>query len=213
MPASRSRWDFCSCSALPPPLLLSHLSRKQRKSRRGCVFTARQLLQHQGWVQGSCWKTCYIHTYTHTYALTPASGWWKTSTVPKPFVYSCLGCLDTYAIDEGDHPPSQHSTHSWIGPHISLETSQAFSPACEMLGHVTGDVLPVFWQGPSVLSLYWKRFGKELEEGRTKSKPLSWDSTVTSLWKWHLLNTRTRFGPAVNKGSRPPCCSVTTRSF
>lgn len=29
-------------------LLLTHLTHKQRKSRRGCVFTARQFLQHQG---------------------------------------------------------------------------------------------------------------------------------------------------------------------
>lgn len=66
-PASCSHWDFCSCSALFfLPLLLSHLTHKRHKSRRGCVFTARQLLQHQGWVQGSCWKTCYTHTSTHT---------------------------------------------------------------------------------------------------------------------------------------------------
>lgn len=31
-----------------PPLLLSHLTHKQHKSRRGCVFTAMQFLQHQG---------------------------------------------------------------------------------------------------------------------------------------------------------------------
>lgn len=136
-PASHSHWDFWSCSGLLFffPLLLSHLTHKQHQSRRGCVFTARQFLQHQGWVQGNGWKICYTHTHTHL-----PFGWWKTSTVPKMFVYSCPGCFDIYAVNEGNHPTSQHSTQDWIRPRISLETSQVSSPAHEMLDHITGDV-------------------------------------------------------------------------
>lgn len=39
---------FCSFFFFFFPLFLSHLTHKQHKSRRGCFFTARQLLQHEG---------------------------------------------------------------------------------------------------------------------------------------------------------------------
>lgn len=47
-----------------------------------------------------------IPTHTHL-----PFGSWRTSTVPKMFVYSCPGCFDMYAIHKVNHPSSQHSTH------------------------------------------------------------------------------------------------------
>lgn len=79
-----------------------------------------------------------ILTHTHTHTHLPF-GSWKTSTVPKMFVYSCPGCFDMYAINEGNRLPHSTAPSSEQGL-TSSQTSQASSPGREMLGHVTPDV-------------------------------------------------------------------------
>lgn len=208
-PASCSHWDFCSCSAFffLPLLLLSHLTHKRHKSRRGSVFTARQFLQHQGWVQGNGCKTCYTPP-PHTCLL--ANGRWA----------QCQRCLFILALGALICMPSMrvitvpHNT----APMTEWGLTSPYRPLRHRLQHARCWVtslemsLPAFWWGPSVLSLLWKRFGKELEKGWVKSKPLSQASAAMSLWKWHLLNTGMQVGAAVNKCSSPPCYSVTIAS-
>lgn len=181
-------------------LLLSHLTHKRHKSRRGRVFTARQFLQHQGWVQGMGWKTCYPHTHTHTDTHTCLLALGRWAPCQRCLFILALGAL-ICTLSMGESPPS----HTAPGPEHGLASSRTSQ---RLLQGVTCWLtsllmaLPGSWQGPSLLSRLW-----EIWEGaRERADQVK----ATKPGKCSHVPLEGEFDPA--GANAAPCYSVMTAS-